>query len=279
MKIKIITDAASDIPNEFIKQNNIIVLPVEITFNDTSYLDGVNITKNEFYEKLIDCKQLPKTSLINSTRWQEVFETQSSDTTYLVMPMSKELSGSYNSAKMALEEMGKPSNFILFDLNQITIAQGAIIMETVKLINNYSNLEQIVNGVNNLINKCVLLAYVDDLKYLKMGGRLNTTTAFIGGMLNIKPIITIKDGKVDVVTKAMGTSKACKTIISLFLKNRDENMPIYFGRAYYEKPLEEFKSVCKACFKLSGTEKTLTIGATVGTHVGPGAVGIVYFKK
>ena len=271
MKIKIITDAAYEIPNEFIKQNNIIVLPVEITFNDTSYLDGVNITKNEFYEKLIDCKQLPKTSLINSTRWQEVFEAQSADTTYLVMPMSKELSGSYNSAKM-----GNPSNFILFDLNQITIAQGAIIMETVKLINNYSNLEQIVNGVNNLINKCVLLAYVDDLKYLKMGGRLNTTTAFIGGMLNIKPIITIK---VDVVTKAMGTSKACKTIISLFLKNRDENMPIYFGRAYYEKPLEEFKSVCKACFKLSGNETTLTIGATVGTHVGPGAVGIVYFKK
>lgn len=279
MKIKIITDAASDLEADYIKQNNIIVLPVEITFGDKSYLDGVNITKNEFYEQLINCKQLPKTSLINSSRWQEVFEAQSKDTTYLVMPMSKELSGSFNAAKMALNEMGNPKNFILFDLNQITISQGAIIMEAIKVINSGVSLDEIINKVNYLINHCVLLAYVDDLKYLKMGGRLNTTTAFIGGMLQIKPIVTIENGKVEMIAKAIGSSKACKTIINMFLKNRDENYPTYFGRAFYEKPLTEFKTLCEKSFNVTGLEQTLTIGATVGTHVGPGAVGIVYFKK
>lgn len=279
MKISIITDTASDLPDNFIKENNIVVLPVEITFGNTSYLDGVSISKEEFYRQLMACKQLPKTSLINATRWQEIFEGQPSDTTYFVMPMSKELSGSYNAAKMALEEMGNPKNFILFDLNQITLSQAAIIMETVKLIKQNLPLDTLLNKINYLINHCVLFAYVDDLKYLRMGGRLSGATAFIGGMLNIKPIITIKGGKVEMVSKAMGGTKACKTIINMILENYDSNMSIYFGRAYYENPLNEFKLLFEKSFKLIGNEQVLTIGSTVGTHVGPGAVGVVYFKK
>ena len=281
MNIKIITDSASDIELDFAKQNDITILPVEITFEDNGYYDGLNITKDEFYKKLMNCKTLPKTSLINQMRWQEVFSKKASDTntTYLIMPMSKELSGSYNAAKLALAEIGNPKNLVLLDTNQITITQGAIIIETIKLIKTCTKLEEVLEKVNYLISHCVLLAYVDDLKYLKMGGRLNSSAAIIGSMLQIKPILTFTDGKIDAVAKAIGSTKACKTIIEKTLKNIDTNYPIYFGRTYYTEPLETFKKLCEKQLPLTGNEQTLVLGATVGTHIGPSAVGIVYFKK
>lgn len=281
MKVRIITDSSAELEKDYAAKNNIKIMPIEVIFNDGNYFDGEDIAKDEFYEKLINNKELPKTSLINESRWVETFNECQSDanTLFVVMPISKELSGSHNAARMALNSINNPENIVLIDTNNVTFALGALIMETVKLAKTTKTKEELVDGINNLITKLTLLAYIDELKYLKYGGRLSSTAAAVGGMLKIKPIVTLSEGKVFLIHKALGIQKASTYIISRTVSERDERYPIYFGYAYKKSELEDFKRKYCSPLNLTGNESTLAIGPTVGTHVGPGAVGLIFFKK
>lgn len=206
MVIKLVIDSASYFDLEDTKRLGITLMPMEITFGDETYLDGVNLTHRKFFEKLIESAELPKTSQINSFRFEECFEELTSNgDDVLVITLSSKLSGTFNSAKQAAKKFeGKV--YVVDSLNAC-IGERILCEYALRLIEKGLNIEEIVKELENSKNKICVLGLLDTLKYLKKGGRISAVVAFTGEMFSIKPVVSIKNGEVKLVGKAMGIEK------------------------------------------------------------------------
>ncbi len=281
MAIKIIVDSASDITQEEAKEMGITVVPIEITFGEQVYFDGVDLLTEEFYNKLTSSKTLPTTSQINPYRWEEVFkeETKNGDEVVAVI-LSSKLSGTYNSACEAAKNV---KGVYVVDSLSATIGERMLVEYALELSKSGKTAEEIKTELDEVKNKLCIKAIVDTLEYLKKGGRVSAATAFIGGMLNVKPLIAVIGGEVKSIAKAMGTKKAFKTLTEVIKAE---------GEVDFEKPcgmiwsgndksaMDKYKEEQAVIFE--GANKEIPehiIGSTIGVHVGPGAVGFAFFKK
>lgn len=281
MAVKIIVDSASDISQEEAKEMGITVVPIEITFGEQIYLDGVDLLTEEFYNKLTSSKELPTTSQINPYRWEEIFkeETKNGDEVVAII-LSSKLSGTYNSACEAAKNV---KGVYVVDSLSATIGERLLVEYALKLASEKMSAENIKAELDSAKEKICIKAIVDTLEYLKKGGRISSATAIIGGMLNIKPLIAVVGGEVKSVSKAMGIKKAYKTLTEIISAE---------GEIDFEKPhgliwsgndkssLDKYKQENSQLFE--GANKDIPehiIGSTIGVHVGPGAVGFAFFKK
>ena len=202
--IHLITDSASDISQEDANRLGIKVLPMIITIDEKEYKDGIDITKQEFYEKLIECDELPKTSQINPYRFIDEFEKLKGEEAIVIL-MSKELSGTYQSACLASQDF---PNVHVINSNNVAIGEKILVILAHDLIKQGKSAKEVVNIIEEKKNDVCLIALLDTLEYLKKGGRISSTTAFIGEVLSIKPVIEIRDGKVAMKGKARGSKNA-----------------------------------------------------------------------
>lgn len=279
--IKILVDSGSDINEIQAKEMGITLIPIEVRFGDEEYLDGVNLLPKEFYEKLVTSKELPKTSMINPFRFEEEFEKATKDGSEAIyIALSSRLSGTYNAACEAASKF----NGKIFVVDSLSAAAGERLLceLALRLINEGKTAQEVVDELNQSKVKLQIFAMVDTLKYLKKGGRVSPLVAFAGEMLNIKPIVSVVDGEVKLVGKAMGSKKSNLLLNNLVEQKGgvDFDMPyctLYSGN---DETLAEKYLVDSAPIWKGKTDVTAhVLGSTIGTHVGPGAVGVVFFAK
>lgn len=279
MAIKLMIDSASDISSKEAEELGIIMVSMPITFGEEEYLDGVNLLPNQFYEKLASSNVLPKTSQISSYQFQEEFEnyTKNGDEVILITISSK-LSGTYNGAKQVASKFdGKV--FVVDSLNACA-GERLLALYALKLISQGKSANEIVEELNRVKSKINFFAVIGTLEYLKKGGRISSTVAFAGKLLSIKPIISVTGGEIKLIGKAMGIKKGTEQLNKIIQENGniDFNMP--YGVVWSGLDEEPHQRYIKDSANLFGNNAPAYIlGGTIGTHIGPGAIGFAYFEK
>lgn len=278
--IRILTDSASDINTPH--RPEIIVLPMTVTFGEIQYKDGVDLTHHQFYERLIESDTLPVTSQLTPFDFQEAFRAATSaGDTVVAITLSSKLSGTYQSACIAAREF--PGQVFVVDSENAAIGEAILVHRAVQLIDQSCDAATIASRLDAEKKSIHLVALLDTLEYLQRGGRLSKSAAIVGGLLSIKPVIAVKDGEVCVLGKARGSRNGN----NLLIQEIEKTAGIDFSRPYClgytglnDTLLQKYISDSRALW--GGRTDTLpisTIGGTIGTHVGPGAIAVAFFRN
>ena len=279
MSIKILTDSTSDISKELAKELDVTLVPLRVIFENEDYLDGVDITVDQFYERLVKAKVLPTTSQPTPEQFLPYYEAaRDNKDTLIVITISSKLSGTYQSAQIAKDIVDYTGIYII-DSETVTLGLQLLVREALALRNRGLSGDDIVKELEAVKKNIRLLALVESLEYLKKGGRLSSVSAFAGGLLNIKPIIEVKDGLVGVAGKARGLTGAYKKLAELITTNEiDLNREVCIGYSAGKDTMNGFLNHSKNDLGIQDFIES-PIGSVVGTHAGPGACGIAFFTR
>lgn len=279
MSVKIIIDSTTDlIPSV---KERMDVVPLTIRFGEEEFIDGVTIDHKMFYEKLIESDVIPTTSQATPTAFVPYFDKIKEDgDSAVVITLSSKLSGTYQSACLAAEDY---DNIYVVDSGNVAIGAGVLVEYALELLDAGMSAEEIANKLNEKKDDVVLVALLDTLEYLKKGGRISAAVAFAGGVLNIKPVVSVDKGEIVMLGKARGSKQANNLLVQEIEKagGVDFDRPVLLGYTglstmLLDKYIEDSKSLwAHAKSELSSA----VIGSTIGTHVGPGAVAVAFFKK
>ncbi len=274
----IITDSTADFSLSEAEALDIAVVPLSINFGAESYLDGVEIDNKTFYKKLREADELPKSSQVNPETFEKLFRpiVEAGDDIVGIF-ISTELSGTCQSAIIAAEHVG--GNIHIIDSRTATLGLNLLVREAVRLRGRNIAADIIAAEIARLSERVKLYAFVESLKYLKMGGRLTAATAAIGTIIGICPIVSVTGGKVESVGKTRGKKAAYKALrdhCERLTPNLD--YPMVFGHADAPDEIDVIKSSLDGLYTKS-MAVTTSIGSVVGTHAGPGAAGIAYISK
>ena len=280
--IKLLIDSSSDIDQEEADELGVTMLPIQVRFGDDEYLDGVNLSHRRFFELLIESDELPKTSQINEFRYEEAFSklTQNGDDVIAIL-LSSKLSGSYNCAVTAAKKFNGKVRVI--DSLNACVGERILCQYALKLIKENTPIEEIVSKLEENKKKIKLLAMLDTLKYLKKGGRISAMVALTGEVFNIKPVVSVENGEVKLVGKAIGSKKG-NNLLKQLVKNCggiDFSMPYvvaYSGLS--DELLKKYLEDSRELWESNADEiPQVMIGSTIGTHVGPGAIAVCFFSN
>lgn len=280
--VKILVDSSSDFDENEAKEYGIEMVPMEITFGETTYLDGINLSHKEFFEKLIESAELPKTSQINEFRFNEAFDklTKNGDEVVAIV-LSSKLSNTYNSAVKASKNFNNKV-FVVDSLNAC-IGERVLIQYAVKLAKQNKSAKEIAEELNKKKQNIKVLAVLGTLKYLRKGGRISSIAAFTGELLSIKPVVAVINGEVKLVGKALGSKKGNNLLNQEISKcgGVDFNMPYCVAYSGLSDSLLQKYITDNANIWQHETNEipTYMIGSTIGTHVGPDAIAVAFFKK
>ena len=278
MKTRIIVDSTADLLPEI--QQRVHVVPLTVHFGDKEYVDGVTIDHKIFYEKLIETDVLPSTSQATPAAFAEQYEAaKQAGEAVVVITLSSNLSGTYQSATIAAEDY---ENVYIVDSGTTAIGGGILVELALQYLDAGMSAQQIAAKLEAEKEKIVVVALVDTLDYLKMGGRISKTVAFAGAVLNIKPVLSLLHGEIKMLGKARGSKQGNNLLVQEIEKagGVDFGKPVLLGYtglsdATLLKYIEDSRHIWE-----SGTESVryTTIGSVIGTHAGPGAVAVAFFK-
>lgn len=278
--LRIITDSVSDIPKELVDQYSITVLPLMVTFGEDSYLDGVEISNQDFFDKLKAASKPPTTAQVSPGRFQVAFEeaVDAGDEVIGVF-MASRMSGTYAAAVYAAT-LVNPSKISCIDSEGITFGYGLLVLEAAQMAETGKSRSEIVERIEYLKHKLENRYIVDTLEYLLKGGRLSPINAMVGSLLNIKPILTCVDGELKVAAKVRGRKKALSYLIEwLSAENISlDGKTVALYHAVDEEYMKEVESVLAANFKVKEFVYS-KVGCVVGTHSGPSCVAISFFNE
>lgn len=280
--IKILVDSASDLEKEEADTLGVAMIPMTIRFDNEEFYDGFDLTHREFFEKLPICEELPVTSQINEFRWEEEFNKLTEDGSEVIaITISSELSGTFACAQKAAEKFH--NKVCVVDSLNASLGERILLDYALKLVEWGKPKEEIVNLLNEKKKKIQLLALLDTLKYLKKGGRISSVAAFTGELLSIKPVISIVDGKVKLVGKAIGSKKGNNLLMQLVEKCGGIDFEMPYTLAYSGLTDENLQKYLKDSAKLWEVKTehipSHMIGSTIGTHIGSGAIAVAFFAK
>ncbi len=282
MAIQFIIDSSSDISPEEAKELGVILLPLTVRFGTKEFEDSVTLTHQEFYEKLIESDELPSTSQLTPVTYSDMFEqVVSAGDTAIVIALSSRLSGTYQSAVIAAQDY-KDKIFIV-DSENVCVGERILIQRALTLRGEGLSAEEIVSRLNEEKKHIHVLALLDTLEYLKKGGRISSATAFAGGILSIKPVVSVTNGEVSLIGKARGSKNGNNLLRELVTKSGGINFDKPFALAYSGLTDTLLKKYIKDSAELwQGKTDSLpisTVGCIIGTHVGPGAIAIAFFEN
>ena len=276
--IRIMVDTSSDYTVEEIKAKGMELAPLHITVGEADYRDAYDLSKDKFYELLIQGEELPKTSQPTPQDFVDIFEDAEEKKDDLIcILLSSRLSGTFQSATLA-KSIVDYDNIHLVDSLGATHMIRLMAEYAQELIAEGKNVEEILAALEEMKSKIKVLAVVDTLEYLCKGGRVSKATAAIGEMAKVKPMITVAGGEVAVIGKSLGKNKAISNLLKAFEECEvDERFPIYSVSTLGTENCEVFeKRFTDAGYSF---KERVQIGATIGTHVGPGAFGVIFVQK
>ena len=279
MKTKIIVDSTADLMSEY--KSRVSVVPLTVHFGDQEYIDGITIDHNTFYEKLVEDDVLPTTSQATPDAFMKEFDkVKEAGESAVVITLSSKLSGTYQSAMIAAAEY---ENIHIVDSGTVAMGGGILVELALRFLDEGLDAKTIAEKLEEEKKKIVIVALVDTLEYLKKGGRVSKAVAFAGGVLNIKPVLSVIDGEINMLGKARGSKMGNNLLVQEIEKagGVDFSKPVLLGYsglsdALLLKYIEDSKHIWD---KGLDAVRYTTIGSVIGTHAGPGAVAVVFFKN
>ncbi len=278
MSVKIIVDSTADLI-ESVKER-VTIVPLTIRFGDEEFIDGVTITHKKFYEKLVESDVLPTTSQATPDNFEQVYrQVKQNGDSAVVITVASKLSGTYQSAIIAAEDY---DNIYVVDSKTVAIASGILVDYALRLVDAGMTAEDIAKELELAREDIRLVALVDTLEYLKKGGRISKTVAFAGGLLSIKPVISVEDGEIKMLGTARGSKQANNRLVTEIQETGGVNFnrPILLGYTGLSDALLQKYIEDSAHLWQNNVQKldTTIVGSVVGTHAGPGAVAVAFFK-
>ena len=279
MKTRIIVDSTADLVPEI--QKRVHIVPLTVHFGDEEFIDGVTIDHKTFYEKLIESDTLPTTSQATPSAFMEELEkAREAGEAAVVITLASNFSGTYQSATIAAAEY---ENVYVVDSTSAAMGSGILVELAFRLLDEGKSAAEIARALEEEKEKIVVVALVDTLEYLKKGGRVSKAVAFAGGMLNIKPVLSVTGGEIHMLGKARGSKMGNNLLVQEIVKagGIDFQKPVLLGYsgisdALLLKYIEDSRHIWEG--NLEEVRYT-TLGSVIGTHAGPGAVVVAFFKK
>ena len=279
MKTRIIVDSTADLMPEY--KSRVSMVPLTVHFGEEEYIDGVTIDHKTFYEKLIESDVLPSTSQATPDAFMKEFnKAKEAGEAAVVITLASKFSGTYQSAMIAAAEY---EDIYVVDSSSAAMGSGILVELAFRMLDEGKNAEQIAKALEEERKKIVIVALVDTLEYLKKGGRISKAVAFAGGMLNIKPVLSVIDGEINMLGKARGSKMGNNLLVQEIDKagGIDFSKPVLLGYsgisdALLKKYIEDSRHIWEG--NLNEVRYT-TVGSVIGTHAGPGAVVVAFFKN
>ena len=280
--IKIIVDSTADFTLEEAKELGIKVVPLKTTVNNIEYKDRVDLQPEEFYELLKDVQEFPKTSQPSPAEFAHNYsEGVANNDQLIVLTISSGISGTAQSANLAKTIVGYDDIYVV-DSRYATHGLKILAYKAIELVNKGLDFETICNELEEYKSRITIVAIVDTLDYLIMGGRVSKLAGTVGSLLKLKPILTMCDGKgvIESLDKKRGTIKATERAIEIINETggMDINEPVMIGYTGEPTLLEKFENTLKDAFHFENAQKGI-VGPVIGSHLGPGAKIISYVKK
>ena len=279
MSVRIVVDSTADISDAV--RAKLSVVPLTVHFGDREYIDGVTINHKQFYEMLVESDMLPTTSQPSPEAFAQVFRSAvEAGDQVVALTVSSKLSGTCQSAMIAAADF--PGQVWVVDTQTVAIGSGILAELALRMKEQGLSAQEIVNKLETEREKVHVIALLDTLEYLKKGGRISKTVAFTGGLLSIKPVVTIRDGEISILGKARGSKQGNNLLATEIQKcgGVDFCKPLMLGYTGLSDALLE-KYVLDSGSLWDGhgdCMQSTAIGSVIGTHAGPGAIAVAFFS-
>lgn len=277
--IHIFTDSTSDISQKRASEMGVTVMPLSVSFGTETFVDGVTISTEEFYQKLESSDVLPVTSQVNPDAFIEAFKPYK-DTAdeIIVITIGSKLSGTYQSATIAKQDL-EMDNIYIVDSEQVTVAIALLVNIAVKMRSEGKTAKEIFDYLEQIKTKLVIYAAIDSLKYLQKGGRLSKGKAVIGTMLSVKPILKVKSNEIVAFAQKRGFASAVSFMAETIMASQPNlHLPVGFAHALAPESLNSLKSQLSTEYTLQQVISTC-VGSVIGTHAGPNVVLTAFFEQ
>ena len=280
MNVNLIIDSTTDLRPGL--RERFIVVPLTVHFGEEEYIDGVTISHREFYEKLVESDALPSTSQAVPAAFADVFEqVVSRGETAVVLTLASQLSGTYQSAMIAANDY--PDSIFVVDGTSVAIGTGILAELALRLRDQGLSAAQIAAKLEEEKGNIRIVALLDTLEYLKRGGRISATVAFAGSLLSIKPVIAVQDGVIQMLGKARGSKQGNNLLVQQIANagGVDFDKPLLLGfTGHSDALLLKYIEDSRALWENGVENLAITsISSVVGTHAGPGAIAVAFFRK
>lgn len=279
MSVKIIIDSTNDLSTE--NKSRVTTVPVTIRFGNTEYVDGIDINTTEFYEKLIENDVLPTTSQPTPDSFENVYKTiKENGDEAVVITISSKLSGTFQSANIAAEDYR--DCIYIVDSGSVAIGGGILAEYAIRLADEGKTAKEIYDELTKVKENICIVALLDTLEYLKKGGRISATAAIAGSLLSIKPVINVVDGVINTLGKARGSKQGNNLLVKEIQQagGVDFSMPLLGYTGLTDVLLKKYIEDSTYLWEESvNTLPSTIIGSAIGTHAGPGAVAVAFFRK
>ncbi|MCX6710369.1 MAG: DegV family protein [Candidatus Woesearchaeota archaeon] len=280
-KVAVVTDSTADFPPGMAEKLGIKVVPLYVRFGEEEYLDRINLSSDEFFVKLKKSKVLPMTSQPTPTDFLTAYKEIGKETEKIIsLHASSKLSGTFNSAMIAKKEFPDSFDIRVIDSQTLSLSLGFLAMEAAEMARAGESIDDIEEEINNFIPKTRLYGVLDTLHYLAKGGRIGAASSLLGSILQVKPIIKIQNGEVIPVEKLRTKKRAIARLIEIVREVQQEGEIVRIGvlHAAAEGEAKELAAQLKEVYHNTEIPIVQT-GTVIGTHSGPGLVGISYLLK
>jgi len=277
-KVNIITDSSAYLPKDVAEQYNVRVVPLSLHWDGVSYFDNVDIHAEEFYTRLSTSKTIPTTSQVTIGQFMEVFEPlvkAGEDVLYL--SVSYGISATYNSAVQAAEMLGNPPNLVVLDSRLVAMALSLMVIEAARAAERGATLAEVKQVAEDALPRIGVYFTVDTLEYLHKGGRINSAKRLLGSMLDLKPLMEIRDGKIELVESVKSTKKAITRMLDLIEKAIHGRSPVRiapFHAVAYDRMVAMEASAIERFHPVEIFRSE--VSPAIGTHTGPGTLAMAY---
>lgn len=280
-KVRVVTDSCSGFPPDLADAHGVAVIPLTVRFGEETYRDGVDMTAEEFYRRLPSAPELPKTSQPSVAEFLQVFERLAEEgdpAGIVVVTLSHKLSGTYQSAVQAAREFSRVPVEVVDSLSA-SVPQTLAALAAARVADRGASLAEVAAAAREVARRCRLYATLDTLEYLRRGGRIGRAAAWAGAVLQIKPVITIDGGEVAPVTRLRTRAKAVEFMLERLREEIKPGRPLHAGIVHANSP-KEAADLAEEVRRRFQPEELFISGLTpvMGTHAGPGALGVAYYQ-
>ena len=280
MGVRIIVDSGSDMEAAYAAEHDVTVVPLKVAFSDGEYAQDVDLSRDEFYARLVESDEIPSTSQVPPIEFQRLFdEAVAAGDDVVCVCLSSKLSGTYDSACLAAA--AHPGRVFVVDSLNATVGERVVAERALSLRDEGLSAAAIAERLEVERGEVCLVAVLDTLEFLKKGGRISAATAIAGGLLSIKPVIGVVDGEVAMLGKARGSKQGNNLLRQKIAESGgvDFSRPIWLGYTGLDDALlRKYVADSRELFDTAVAEPPTThVGSVIGTHGGPGAIAVAFF--